>query len=81
VEILAREQMRSIDVATPSSPISAAAASERGMVPLWLSLARQAETAHHLIQGEMGNATVALGPYRRRHQYEHVPETERFCPI
>jgi hypothetical protein len=50
VEILAQEQMQSVDVATPSSPFSTAAAGERGMVPLWLSLARQAETARRLIQ-------------------------------
>ncbi len=48
IEVVAQEQMRAVDASTPSSPLSTAAATYRGMVPLWVSLARQAETAKRL---------------------------------
>jgi hypothetical protein len=48
IEVTAHKQMKAIDTNTPASPLSTAAAAYRGMVPLWESLARQAETARHL---------------------------------
>jgi hypothetical protein len=50
IQILAQEQMRAVDAETPHSPLSTMAASVRGMAPLWVSLARQAETARSLSQ-------------------------------
>jgi hypothetical protein len=48
IEVLAHEQMRIVDADVPVSPLSTTAATYRGMVPLWVSLARQAETARRL---------------------------------
>lgn len=48
IEVAAQAQMRAVDASTPSSPLSTTAATYRGMVPLWVSLARQAETAKRL---------------------------------